>query len=186
MIWSKIKKEVIFKELEKDISLNEIKDAIKTLKPGKSHGLDGITNEYFIEFKDILVPFVHTIFNAMFKTGHFPYILRDSLIVPIYNKGGTTDPANYRGISLIICMTKNFTSILNKIFTSMSWAERNDITYAQFGFRPFHSTVDAISALQTIVNKCLSKKCRLYCGFVALKLWIGLKSGIKFQCMEFE
>lgn len=71
------------------------------------------------------------------------------LLLYQYIKRGTTDPANYREISLVSCMTK-LSSILNKIF--MSWADRND---AHFGFRPFHSTVDAIFVLQTIVKKNL-------------------------------
>lgn len=61
MIFLKMKK-LIFEEFEIDVYFNEIQDAPKTLKPGKCHGLDGIINEYFIEFKDIVVPFVHTIF----------------------------------------------------------------------------------------------------------------------------
>lgn len=73
----------------------------------------------------------------------------------------------------------------------MSWVERNDvITDALFGFRPLHSTVDAIFALQTIVNKYLSKKCRLYCGFVDFKRAFDtvdrFECGTKFQCTELE
>lgn len=42
--------------------------------------------------------------------------------------------------------------MLNKIL--MSWTESSDATTdAQFGFRSSHSTVKAICALQTIVNK---------------------------------
>ena len=159
---------VIYEELDVDITMKEIENAIQCLKKGKSHGLDGIINEYFIEFKDILLPFLHSIFNAMYNTGYFPNTLCDALIVPIYKKGNTADPGNYRGISLLSCMTKLFTSILNKRL--ISWAENNDvITDAQFGFKPLHSTVDAIFALQTIVNNYLSNKTRLYCCFVDFK-----------------
>lgn len=45
---------VFFKDndVDKAISFDEIKEAIGNLKPGKSHGEDGISNEYFIEFQD--------------------------------------------------------------------------------------------------------------------------------------
>ena len=67
-------------------------------------------------------------------TGYFPNTLCDALIVPIYKKGNTADPGNYRGISLLGCMTKLFTSILNKRL--ISWAENNDvITDAQVWFQ---------------------------------------------------
>ena len=40
------------------------------------------------------------------------------------------------------------------------------ITDAQFGFKPGLSTIDAIFALQTLVNKTLKRKKRLYCCFI--------------------
>lgn len=39
-----------FKELNKAIRIDEIKEAIDNLKPGKFHIEDGILKEYFIEF----------------------------------------------------------------------------------------------------------------------------------------
>ena len=63
--------DIIFEELQEEISLKEIEDSIKTLKTGKSHGLDCIINEYFIVFKDILLPFLHTLFNAIFSLDIF-------------------------------------------------------------------------------------------------------------------
>ena len=160
--------DVIFEELDNEITRDEILKAIKGLKRNKSHGSDGILNEYFIECADTLLPLLHTIFNAIYNTGCFPKILCNALVVPIHKKGDTSDPKNYRGISLISCMCKLFTSVLNSRL--LSWSEDNDIiTDAQFGFRPNHSTVDAIFALNTIVNKYLKKKSRLYCCFVDYK-----------------
>ena len=36
------------------------------------------------------------------------------IIVPIHKKGNTSDPNNYRGISLVSCFAKLFNTILNK------------------------------------------------------------------------
>ena len=66
--------DVIFEELEEEISLEDIENAIKILKTGKSHGKDYIINEYFIVFKDILLPFVNIMFNAMFSKLDFSLI----------------------------------------------------------------------------------------------------------------
>jgi hypothetical protein len=160
---------VIFEELEEEISLKEIENSVKTLKTCQSHRLDCIIKEYFIVFNnDILLPFLHTMFNTIFSTGYFPNILCTSLIVYLHKKGSTTDPANYRGISLVSCLTKLFTSILNKRL--MAWVEHNDIiSDAQFGFRSSLGTVDAIFALQTVIDKYLSSNKRLYCCFVDFK-----------------
>ena len=158
----------VFEELNVDISFDEINEAIKGLKRNKSHSSDGMLNEYFIEYADLLMPFLHNIFNSMFKKGCFPSILCNALIVPVHKKGSISEPKNYRGISLISCMSKLFTSILNSRL--LAWSDTNDIvTDAQFGFRPKHSTVDAIFALNTIIGKFLRKKLRLYCCFIDFK-----------------
>lgn len=49
----------VFEELDTEITVKEISDAIDNLKRDKSHGLDYILNEYFIEFKGILMPCLH-------------------------------------------------------------------------------------------------------------------------------
>ena len=50
----------------------------------------------------------------------------------LHKRGDITDPNNYRGITLISCYAKLFTSILNGRLTQ--WAETNVIlTLAQFG-----------------------------------------------------
>ena len=108
---------------------------------------------------------MQTIFNAMLETGCFPDILCNALIVPVHKKGSLSEPQNFRGIS---CMTKLFTSVLNMHLLSRS--EDNDVlTDAQFGFWPHHSTVDTIFALNTIIEKHLKNKSRLYCCFIDFK-----------------
>ena len=79
--------------------------------------------------------------------------------------GDSNDPNNYRGITIVSCLGKLFTSILcNRIF---EWNSENDvITDAQFGFKPGFSTIDAIFVLQSLINRTLKKKKRLYCCFI--------------------
>jgi hypothetical protein len=154
----------IYPELNATITDNEVSKAIKKLKRGKSHGNDGLLNEYFIEFPE-LTPLLVTIFNAMLKTSYVPKIISHSLIIPIYKKGDVNIPANYRGISLISNFTKLFTSILNNRL--LSWSEKNKIIKnSQFGFRPKLGTIDANFVLNCVIQKHLSAKHRLYCCFI--------------------
>lgn len=62
----------IFEELDCPITEKEIVDAIKRLKKEKSHGTDLLINEYFIEFKDYLVPIILRLFNRILSSGFFP------------------------------------------------------------------------------------------------------------------
>ena len=57
------------------------------------------------------------------------------------------------------------------VFSTMASmaAENNVITDAQFGFKADHSTVDAIFILQSLIDKKIKNKKKLYCAFVDLK-----------------
>ena len=57
---------------------------------------------------------IHMIFNHILKTKKIPSIRAEGIIVPIFKKGDNSDPENYRGITLVSCLGKLFTNILNK------------------------------------------------------------------------
>ena len=157
--------EAVYEELDEIISREEILKAINKLKTNKSCSEDLIINEIFIKGKDILLPCLERLFNSIFSSGFFPESWSQSCIVPIFKKGDVNDANNYRGISLVSCFGKLFTSVLN--CRILEWEKQNCIlTDAQFGFRNGMSTVDAIFALQTLINKTLRNKKRLYCCFI--------------------
>ena len=75
---------------------------------------------------------------------------------------------NYRGITLISCLGKLFTSIINQRI--INWSTENDIsTDAQYGFKAGHSTTDAIFILQNLVNIYIYNNRKMYCAFIDLK-----------------
>ena len=155
----------VFEELDKEITETEILKAISNLKRDKSHGIDGILNEYFIEYKTVFIPVLLKVFNGILQTGFFPTAWSTAVLVPIFKRGNVKDPNNYRGISLVSNFGKLFTSVLNQRL--LDWSENFDIlSDAQFGFRPGFGTADAIFALVTVIFKSLSAKNRLYCCFV--------------------
>ena len=68
---------------------------------------------FVIEFREYLMPYLCTIFNAVLSTGYFPTAWSDAMLVPIFKSGEVNDAANYRGISLVSNLGKVFTSVLN-------------------------------------------------------------------------
>ena len=132
--------------MDKEITHDEIKKAIHRLKHNKSCSEDYIMNELFIKCTDILMPLIHKLFNKILLSGIYPELWTRSCIVPIHKKGDFDDVNNYRGISIVSCFGKLFTSILN--IRILEWDnEHNVLTDAQFGFRPGFFTVDAIFVL---------------------------------------
>ena len=54
------------------------------------------------------------LFNIVLSSGHVPDERSIGYIIPLYkNKGETRNPDNYRGKTLLSCIGKLFTSVLN-------------------------------------------------------------------------
>ena len=93
--------QVMFAELNVEISYLEIKKAVKQLRNGASAGPDLFLNEFFKNGNDTLIVYIYTLFNKIFELGFFPSCWSDGFIVPIYKKGDKNEPSNYRGITLL-------------------------------------------------------------------------------------
>ena len=81
------------------------------------------------------------------------------------DKGSSKDPKNYRAITLMSCLGKVFTGILNNRLASLS-DEIGLLSSAQAGFRNAHSTADNIFILHSLINLYLSTKKKLFFTFI--------------------
>ena len=90
----------------------------------------------------------------MLNTGIKPENWTCGVIKPIFkNKGCPTDPDNFLAITLISCLGKLFTSILNTRFNMFS-NKLGIISENQTGFRKEYSTQDNIFVLHALVELC--------------------------------
>ena len=156
-----------FPEFDQPITVSEIIQAVKTLKTCKTTGNYYLLNEYFIEGIDILSSHLCDLFNSILNSGYFPDHWSEGIIVPVHKKGDASNVENYRGITLVSCMSKLFTSILNKRITVLC-DKFNIISDAQFGFRKGRSTVDTVFVLMSVIQKFMFENKRLYVVFVDL------------------
>ena len=128
--------------LDAPFTMFELENALKKLKNNKSPGFDNVINEFLKLntplFKEVLL----YIFNALFNNSYFPEAWSIGLIIPIFKKGNPDSPENYRGITLLSCVGKLFTSLINTRLNV--WAESNNkFDKNQYGFRDKRSTIDA-------------------------------------------
>ena len=79
----------------------------------------------------------------------------DILDCPIYEKGDTSNFANYRPISLLTSLYKLFAAILKK---RLAAGLDHLLTEAQFGFRANHSTEVALLSLMDRTYKAIDSK----------------------------
>ena len=152
-----------------DISDDEILQAIKHLKKGKSGGPDSLIPEFFMESIDILLTVLNKLFNRLFQSGYFPPCWSQSIIVPLHKRGDINCTDNYRGISLLDVFGKIYVSIINRRVTFYINVY-DKISEAQAGFREGYLTVDNAFILSAILQKYLNRKGgKLYVCFVDFK-----------------
>ena len=161
-------RDATFEVLDERISQAEILKAINGLSKNKSSGVDDILNEYFINASNILLEPLEVLFNKIFDSGKFPADWSTGIIIPIHKKGDVNDPNNYRGITLVSCFAKLYTTVLNNRLKE--WTSENEvITDAQFGFKSNHTTIDAVFILKHLIDKHIQSREKLYCAFIDLK-----------------
>ena len=88
---------------EEDISKSELREVIKNLKRNKAPGLDGLTNEFYQAFWDLLEPHFIKMLQESFRIGILPGTVRKAIMTLIFKQGDKTILSNYRPISLTNC-----------------------------------------------------------------------------------
>ena len=154
--------------LDDNFSLQELDKALKKLKNDKSPGHDNILNEFLKLNTSLFKKTLLSIFNVLFNLGYFPDAWSVGLVIPIFKKGNPNEPENYRGITLLSCIGKLFTSMINTRLNA--WAEiNNKFDKHQYGFRDKRGTIDAMFILQNIIDIFLKQNSALFVCFVDLQ-----------------
>jgi len=144
--------------LDSPIDRSEVLLTLKQQKVGKSPGVDCVRNEFLknlpLKWSDALT----TMFNTSISTEIFPKNLLNIEVVMLHKKGDTTDPRNYRGISLINTVLKTLTSVLLRRLET--WVEDNNLLpEAQAGFRKGRGCTDHIFTLDA-TREIFRKRCK--------------------------
>ncbi len=151
--------------LNRPIDVTEVRKAIGHAKNGKAVGTDNVPNE--ILKVDTILGALHAFFQLCFDSSKIPSIWTQSVISPI-PKNRTSDPRvplNYRGISLLSCVYKVYSSILNSRL--IKFLENNDIIHdEQNGFRGSRSCLDHIFTLSSIIRNKLNQKKEIFACYV--------------------
>ena len=144
--------------LNTPITAAEILKCIQTLKNSKAPGSNEVLNEYIKYTKLQLLPIYVRLFNLVLNTGIIPEKWVEGMIMPIYkNKGDPMNPENYRPITLLSCLGKLFTAVLNERLNK--FLNYNSILLQnQAGFRKHYSTCDLIFVLHSIFELLKLKK----------------------------
>ena len=149
---------------------SEVIRQIRKLKNNKAPGIDLILNELLKSSTRHIVMLIVRLSNLVLETGIVPSDWSVGLIKPLFKgKGSPQSPDNYRGITLLSCVGKLFTAVLNERI--VSFLDANGLLgEEQAGFRANYSTVDHVYTLHAIIDWYLKvKKRRVYCAFIDYK-----------------
>ena len=152
--------------LNSKITLEEIIQCIKHLKNGKACGEDKILNEYIKHSKHLFLPIYEKLFNIVFDSGIIPNAWLEDTLRPLYkNKGDSKHVQNYRPITILSCLGKLFTAILNTRLTDFH-DSHNTILENQAGFRKGYATSDHTFVLHSLIELLKKRKQKLFCAFI--------------------
>ena len=117
-----------------EIKLEAITDKLGQLKDGKACGPDGLHPKLLKEARAELALPLQIIFSQSLDAGTVPLDWKQANVIPIHKKGSTSDPGNYRPVSLTSCVCK----IMESIIRDHILKHLNDnelLSDVQYGFR---------------------------------------------------
>ena len=122
----------------------EIKKTIQHLKSKKSVGHDGISTKLLKNLSGAISLPLAIVMNKSLSEGIVPTDMKIAKVVPIYKSKDHQSFTNYRPISLLPATSKVMEKIVHKRL--YGFLNINHILYnSQYGFRPKHSTSNAVS-----------------------------------------
>lgn len=151
---------------EEQIEIEEVIEAIKLIKKGKSAGHDKITPEMAKSLGKNGIEVLTTIYNKCWEEGKVPEDWKIGIILPIFKKGDSRDCKNYRGITLLSIISKIYEQILEKRLRKII---EGQLAEQQSGFRKGRSAQDHIFTIKQIIEKTKTKNCSTYVAFLDLE-----------------
>ena len=110
-------------ELDDEITLTELINAIKKCKLKKAPGVDEVSNEFLKNLPSNWLMYIYVLFNKIRKEEKIPDSWTKIIVKMLYKKGDKNQPENFRPISLVNTILKIFTMILH--IRLNRWAEEN-------------------------------------------------------------
>ena len=152
-------------ELCREITMEELKKALKTTSSGKAPGLDGIPLDILKNGGDKLCEALLDLFNRCLLSGTMPQDFRNALIVTIYKrKGDRAECGNHQGISLLAIAGKVLAKI---VLNRLKLISKEILPESQCGFQAGRSTSDNWSSLcANSKRKATEQHQPLHCGLV--------------------
>ena len=132
------------------IQTEEVRKALGKLKNNKAADVMGLTSEHLKLGGHPVEIFLTELLNYLLKTKKVSSILKEGIITPIYKKGDSGNPGNYRGITVTPVILKVLEHILNRRHNEILNPSQSRL---QRGFTTGCSSLNAA----VIVSECIQE-----------------------------
>ena len=127
--------------------------------------------------------------NEFISESSFPTDLKKALVSPLYKKGNTEDPTNYRPISVTGALAKIFEQVIRNQINDYLISNKL-LSPKQFGYRKKVSTTDAVLQCTEFVRTEMDKENTVCGAFLDLsKAFDSISHEIlieKLKCLGFD
>ena len=131
----------------------EIELIIKNLKNKNSEGIDEIPISIIKKMNPEISKILAYLINRSIQYSQYPNCFKVGKVIALYKAGQTTEPGNYRPITLLPALNKIFEMLLFNRLTDF-FNKHKTLNDNQYGFRTNHSTELAITKLyEDLLNK---------------------------------
>jgi len=143
-----------------EVNIEEIVviSTLKVLKTSSSPGPDGIHPILLSNLSNQVGHPLSLIYNFVFKNETLPSEWKIRLVKPFFKKGSSSEPNNYRPISLTCIVCKLFESIIKDATLIIHLNSHRLITKDQHGFLKRHSTVTSLLECVIYWNSSLNNR----------------------------
>ena len=168
---SRLKKKLEGRNLHFSLSQvteDEVRKAIRRLKPKKSSGLDFVPPTIIKLAENVIATPLTWVINSSLASGEFPSCWKTAKVSPIYkNKGSRYSKEFYRPVSNLKSISKVIEDIVNR--RVLNYFEKNCLfPQSQHGFRQKRSTFSAVSMMHEKWLQTKEKKSHQAVAFLDL------------------
>ena len=159
----------VLPEMDRIITLEELKHVSKKAKNGKACGPDEILIELIKHATDNVLTTLTALMNLLYNHTKYPTQWTSNYLKTIFKKGSQNDPDNYRGLAIGSAIGKLYSTILLHRLESFV-AENGLLSPFQIAFWKGFRTSDHIFLLKTLVNKIIKQKGgKIFTAFIDFK-----------------
>ena len=126
------------------MTVTDIYNALKHLKQSGTRSQDGLDTNILQLAEPVITNTLTYVFNLCIMKSTFPNAFRIAKVIPLYKSGDSSNPSNYRPISIVSVLTKPLEKHINRhLFLHLD----NLLHPNQSGFRKKHFCQTALIGL---------------------------------------